>query len=87
MFGGLDEWLDGSGWVWVVNLSRRGELGLEPYGSSLGWVARVEARGLGEVGSSVSVGDEIRIGLYGIGSEWLRVGLLREDWAAHVGPD
>ena len=53
---GLDEGLDGSGWVWVVNQSRRGELGLEPYGSRLGWVARDKAREWGEVGSSSSVG-------------------------------
>ena len=62
MFGGLDEWLDGSGWVWVVSLSHRGELGLEPYGSRLGWVARDNARELVEVGSNDScegVGNQL----------------------------
>ena len=67
MFGGLDEGLDGSGWVWVVNLNRRGELGLEPYGSRLGWVAQDKARESAEVGSNVSCG--------GVGNQlgWVRL--------------
>ena len=44
MFVSLDEGLDGLGWGRVVNQSRRWGLGLEPYGSRLGWVAQVKVR-------------------------------------------
>ena len=45
-----------------MNESRRGELGLEAYGSSLGWMARDKAQEWGEVGSSISVGMKSGVG-------------------------